>query len=44
MVEGRIVVRDGRLLTGDERGIAAATNEHSRKLLERARAAYPGLA
>ncbi len=44
MVEGRVVVSDGQLLTGDEREIAADTNARSRDLLKRARAAYPALA
>jgi cytosine/adenosine deaminase-related metal-dependent hydrolase len=37
MVEGRVVVRDGRLATGDEARIAARTRERSRALLARAR-------
>lgn len=44
MVEGRIVVREGRLVSGDEKQIAAETNARSRDLLQRARAAYPELA
>jgi hypothetical protein len=43
MVEGRVVVREGQLVSGDERQIAADTNTRSRALLQRARAAYPQL-
>jgi cytosine/adenosine deaminase-related metal-dependent hydrolase len=43
MVEGRMLVRDGQLLTGDERQIASETNTRSRALLQRAREAYPEL-
>jgi cytosine/adenosine deaminase-related metal-dependent hydrolase len=44
MVEGRVVVRNGRLVSGDEQQIADDTNTRSRALLARARARYPQLA